>query len=333
MPKKKRKEKPFVRLRHKVWFHIVKPFARLFFFLRYGYRVKGKYRIKKNRPVIVLSNHQANLDPFFVEFSFNTYLYTVASDHMFSSTADRIQNHIFPSIPKRKGSFDIRCALMIKRTIAQGGSILLFPEGNRSYAEFQFPIETPIARFRSYGIPIVLFNLHGGNGVDPRFSHKLRRGKFYGEIKEVFNPEDYEGVSDEDFAQMVRDGLRVYDSDSGEKYKSKVRGEYLERVFFVCPKCGHKETLVSKGANITCTHCGLTVEYTEDLHLRSDDPEFKFTRMLDWYEYQKDWVRNYEVKDDEIIFEDDNVSLEIRNPYNPVEKITKGKITLTKDTL
>ena len=140
------KKDKFVRPRHKFWFHIAKPIARVYLFFKYGYRIKSHFHISKGQPVIVLSNHQADLDPFFVEFAFNTYLYPIASDHMFSTKRDQIQNHIFPSIPKRKGAFDVRSAMMMKKTIDQDGSLLLFPEGNRAYAEFQFPIDTSIAK-------------------------------------------------------------------------------------------------------------------------------------------------------------------------------------------
>ena len=209
----------------------------------------------------------------------------------------------------------------------------MFPEGNRAYAEFQFPIDDSIAKLRHYNVPFVLFNLHGGTGINPRFGSKIRKGKFYGEVKKVITPDEYKDYSDEEFANIIRENLRVYDSDSGEKYKSKTRAEYLEREFFVCPKCGHKESLVSHGAYIKCQECGLEVEYTEDLHLRSDDKDFKFNRMLDWYEYQKQWVRDYQVKDDEVIFSDKEVELTTRNPYHPVEFISKGEMKLTKDSL
>lgn len=323
-----------VKKRHQFWFHVLKPIARLYTIFKFGYKVKNKYKIKKGESVVVLSNHQADLDPLFIELSFNKYLYPVASDHMFSSKTSQRLMHFFSAIPKRKGAFDIKSTMMMKKTIQKGGSLLLFPEGNRSYAEFQFNIDDSIAKMRYYNCPIVLFNLHGGTGINPRFGKKFRKGKIYGEIKLIITPEEYENMSDKELANVIRDNLKVFDSDSGEKYKSNSRAEYIEREFFVCPKCGKKETLVSKGNFVTCSNCGLTVEYTEDLHLKSDDPEFKFNRMLDWYNYQKEWVKNYEIKDEnEVIFSDDNVALSIRNPSKPIINVTKGTIKLTKNYL
>ena len=328
-----KKEKDFVLKRHQFWFKLAKPLARAYMRIKFGYKVKSHYKLSKKQPVIVLSNHQADLDPFFVEFAFNRYIYPVGSDHMFSTKGDTILHHFFPVIPKKKGEVDIRCTLMMKRVTKKGGSLLLFPEGNRSYAEFQFPIDDTIAKLTHYKIPIVLFNLHGGNGVDPRFAHKIRKGKFYGEIKRVIKPEEFDNYTDHELAELIRNELRVFDSDSGEKYKSKIRAEYLERVFFVCPKCGKVECLESKNEFIKCKNCGLEVEYTEDLKLKSSDPDFKFTRMVDWYDFQKEWVKNYQEKEDEVIFSDENVELTIRNPFHPVEFVTKGLIKLTNKAL
>ena len=115
-------------------------------------------------------------------------------------------------------------------------------------------------------------------------------------------------------------------------FKSNERAEYLERMFFVCPKCGKLETLYSKGNYIYCKECGLKVEYTEDLHLKSEDPEFKFDKLVDWYNYQIRFVKSFETKEDEIIFNDQGgADLYISHPGKKRELIAKGPVILTKN--
>ena len=128
-------------------------------------------------------------------------------------------------------------------------------------------------------------------------------------------------------------GIRLFDRDSGELYKSKARAEYLERMFFVCPKCGKVHTLRSEGNYLYCDSCSLKVEYTEDLRLRSDDPEFKYTSLLEWYEFQKKWIVQQKFEPDQVIFEDDDVVLHTANPFKERRFISEGKMKLTTEEL
>lgn len=100
----------------------------------------------------------------------------------------------------------------------------------------------------------------------------------------------------------IKDNLKVFDSESHNLYKSNKRGEYLERVFFVCPVCGKVETLYSKGAYLHCSNCGLKVEYSEDLQLKSDNPDFKFSKMIEYWNYQKRYIKDMLIYEDKVIF-------------------------------
>ena len=224
--------KGFVRF---VFLILIKPFLAL----KYGYKVKDKYKIKKGEPVLVLSNHQTDLDPIFVHWSFNQVLNTVATDTIFKKGFVGWNLKKLGAIPKRKGLVDLSTNLEIVRSIKRGSSVLLFLEGNRTYADFQFYISDKIAKLlKSVKCPIVLYNIHGGTGVSPRFAHKNRKGKIYGEIKMILKPEEYMKMDEEKLSNLVISNLRVIDAESGELYKSDKRAEYLERMFFICPHCG-----------------------------------------------------------------------------------------------
>ena len=290
--------------------------------------------MKKGDSYIILSNHQTGLDGILVPFSFQRHVYGVLTDSFLSKGwVAKMFQHQLGFIGKRKGAVDIKANMDMMRCVREGGSLLIFPEGNRSYGEFQFTMTDGFAKFvRFFKKPIVLFNFHGGTGVDPRFAKSRRKGPFYGEIKRILQPEEYASMSDEELYKVIAENLRVYDSDSGLRYKSDERAEYLERMFFVCPKCGKVETLYSKGNYIYCKECGLKVEYTEDLHLRSDDPEFKFTRLVDWYNYQIRFVKNYKVGDG-IIFKEGSAKLFISHPGKKRELVAEGNVELTAKTI
>ena len=319
--------------RHMFWNHIYRPIVWFITKLKHYKRVNF-LKMKKGESYIVLGNHQASLDGIFLPYSFQRHLYGVLTDSFLSKGwVAKMFKHQLGLIGKHKGAVDLKANMDMMRCIREGGSLLIFPEGNRSYGEFQFTMTDGFAKFiRFFKKPIVLFNFHGGCGVDPRFAKSRRKGPFYGEIKRIIQPEEFANWSDEELHKVIQENLRVYDSDSGELYKSNERAEYLERMFFVCPKCGKVETLYSKGNYLYCKECGLKVEYTEDLHFKSDDPDFKFERLVDWYNYQIDFVKNYQVGDG-IIFKEGTAKLYISYPDKKRELVAEGPVELTAKTI
>lgn len=312
-----------------LWIHLLRPFIKFYYRRILHYKQKEKIIIPDNEPSIVLSNHVTDFDGIFLHCECNKFLYTISTDNVFNNKNYKFLKSL-GMIAKRKGLTDIASTKEMMKVVMGGGSLLLFPEGNRSYAEFQFFISEGLIGFiKKFKLTIILHNIHGGFGVNPRFGNTRRKGPFYGEIKRVLKYDEYKDMSLEELTKIVRDNLKVYDSDSNIEYLSDQKAEYLERMFFVCPKCGKISSLRSEGNYIHCDSCGLSVEYTTKLKLRSDDKDFKFNRLVDWYDYQRKFLRELEIKDNEIIFEDDNVLLMKANPFQEKTEIGTGKLTLT----
>lgn len=319
--------------RHRFWWGFYRPVVWFISKIR-GYKHTNRLKMKKGESYVILSNHQTSMDGVLIGASFSRPFCGLTSDSFFSKGWQaKMFKHQLGIIPMKKGTVDIKANMDMVRCIKEGGSLLIFPEGNRTYAEFQFPFTDGFAKFiRFFKKPIVLFNIHGGNGCYPRFGGKKRKGPYYGEIKRIIKPEEYDKWSDEKLHSVIQEGLKVYDSESGEFFKSKAKAEFLERMLFVCPKCGKIETLSSKGDHLTCSNCGLDIVFNEDLHLTSEDESFTFNKLLDWYNYQIRYVRDFEVTD-KVIFTDKNVKLFISNPGKKRKLISDGKILLTKDKL
>ena len=315
---------------YKILFVLVR-FLNLFV---WRYKRLNTYKIKKDETVVVVSNHQAFLDPMFVLLSFNKLLRPVATDNLLAGTFNSLfYGKFLGVIPKRKGASDLKSTASMLGAIQNGDSLLLFPEGNRAYAEFQFYIADNFARFiKLLKSTLIIFNIHGGFGCDPRWGNKKRRGRFEGGVKIVLKYEEYKDMDVEELTNIIKENLRVYDSESGELYKSNKKAEYLERMFFVCPKCGKMSTLTSEGNYIKCNNCDLEVEYHEDLSISSKDPSFKYHRLVEWYDYQKEYIRNMEINDD-LIFYDEDVKLDIVNPFVKIKHVDRGDMKLYKDRL
>lgn len=327
---KKKKRHPFKLFIYKLGMGLVK-FINLFV---WKFKRLNKYKIKKGETCVVICNHQAFLDPMFVLMSFNKPLHCVATDNLLAGKFNRaFYGKFLGVIPKRKGTSDIKATAKMLQVVEDGESILFFPEGNRAYAEFQFYIADSFAKFlKMFKSTLIIYNIRGGVGTNPRWGHKKRRGRFEGGIKKVIKYSEYQDIPDDQLNDFIKESLRVFDSESGRKYKSHKRAEYLERLLYVCPKCHSISSLYSKGNYLYCHNCDLKVEYTENLHLKSDDQDFHFDILNDWYQFQSDYMRKYIVRKGEI-FHDEYGVLKVANAYSKAEVIDKGEVILTDETL
>ncbi len=326
------KNKKIIKKRHTAYFKLAKPIGK-FYAIKHNFKYE-KFKMKKGKGYLIMSNHQTLLDPMLMAMSFNRPLYIVASDHIFNkSIPSRAMQHCFGPIKKKKATSDISFIVDCVSVAKKGGNVLIYPEGNRQWADFLFNIDRAIVKLvRMLKLPLMLYNLNGGYGVNPRWGNGLRKGEFTGTIKKVYTVEEIKEMSDDELYKTIVDGLRVIDSERGKTYKSKVRAEYLERELFVCPICKKEHTLVSKGEFVTCNSCGLKVEYTEDLKLKSDNKDFKFTLLVDWYRFQLDYIKNYELKGDDVIYKDAPVKL-IEKTTAVRKILANGELTLTKNEL
>ena len=326
--------KKYVKFRHRFFFTVCRPIVRLL--ARKWYFKTKSVKLPKKQNYLILSNHQSYLDPAFIALTVKKPIFFVTSDTLYSKKwYSRLLFWCFAPIKKRRGFADITCIRTMRGIADEGGSVAIFPEGNRQWCDSMFHIDRAVVKLvRLIRLPLILYNFHGGYGVQPRWGKGKRKGKHTGEIKEIISWEDICAMSDDDLYEKIVTNLKVIDSDSGETYKSSERGEYLERQLFICPKCGAAHTLHSRGTDVICENCGLTVTYGEDLLLHCNDPDFHFQKLVDWYEFQLQHVREYHldsVDGDSALLCDDEVAL-----YDKSEDrvfVTKGKLVLTKNTL
>jgi len=267
--------------------------------------VKLKYRAKitkfkqgKGRQFIVVYNHQTPFDQFYVGMCMPCVTYYLATEDIFSKGfLSSIIKFLVAPIPIKKQTSDFKAVMNCKRVVNEGASLVLAPEGNRTYSGKTEYIKPSIAGLvKLFGLPIAVVKIEGGYGVQPRWSDRVRKGDIKVGVSRVIEPEEYSDMSKEDLAKLISEELYVNDCLSGGRYKSNRRAEYLERMAYVCPNCGLAK-FKSKGNEVTCCNCGLSATYTENLRFESVDKSrpFAFETVNDWYEYQSDYVRRLDL--------------------------------------
>lgn len=319
------------RKRHKIIIEIVRPFMK--FYIKHRYNCSFSDPILIDNGAIVISNHVTSMDQFMIGLLFKNHLYYMASEDVFNHfMLGKIINFLVKPIPKKKSNkSDLGAIKNCINITKEGSSICVFVEGNRTFNGELCYIDDSIAKLvKLLKKPLVICNIEGGYGTDPRWSNKLRKGKMHVSIKKIYEHEEIKDKSIDELFDIIKNGISVNNFNYYNDYKSKKKAEYLERILYVCPSCNKLHTLKSKNNIIKCSSCGEEVKYNNDLTLTSNNKNFSFKYINDWYNYQLDYVRNTSFNDNEVIYEE-NIKLYLSRKYKSKKKIGIGKIIMYKD--
>ena len=326
--KEKRKNDKWIKRRHSAVFAFLRPIMRLYFKLRYRHRAE-KSGLKRGAYLIV-SNHQTTMDPFLLSLSFKFPIYFVASDDLFNLKVSSLINYLVAPIPKSKSVADLAAVRNIFRIVKEGGAVGVFPEGNRTVSGGQWEMTDAIAKLaKLVKVPLVIYNINGGYGTDPRWGHNIRKGRMSSGVKRIISAEELSAMSTEEVFAAIKDGLSVDDTGAGVAYKSKRRAEFIERALYMCPVCGEVSSIVSRNKKFKCAHCGTASTYTETLNI--SPPVAGYERIYEWYEWERAAVvqkvlSGETVSDDGILFRE---SVKLRRK----KKLAGDRVAIDKDNL
>ncbi len=292
---KKSKKKNWIKLRHKivrdVLYCSLGPYSRL----KYGIKV-DRFREQEKRPYLILMNHQTPFDQFFVGMAFSGSVYYLATEDIFSNGfVSSLIKYLVAPIPIKKQTADVKAIMTCIRIAKEGGTIAIAPEGNRTYSgrtEYMSEAIAPLAR--KLGMPIALFRIEGGYGVQPRWSDVVRSGKMRAYVSRVISPEEYASLSDDELFAIIRDGLYVNEAVNDGEYRHKRSAEYLERAIYVCPFCGLSE-LESNRDKIKCKKCGREVRYLPTKELEGVGFDLPYRFVAQWYDAQEEFINSLDV--------------------------------------
>lgn len=287
----KTKSKKWIQPRHR-W--IIKLAAAVLFpwmYVKYHVRVE-KCPELRNRQCLVLMNHQTAFDQFFVSKAlFPQPVYFVASEDLFSlGWLSRLLRWAVAPIPIKKQTTDVSAVMNCLRVAREGGTIALAPEGNRTFSGLPChsnPAITPLVK--KLNLPLALFRIEGGYGIQPRWSDVCRRGTMRAYVSRIVEPEEYKALSNEELYALIQQELYVDETQSGQEFHHKKLAEYLERAMYVCPWCGLSQ-FHSQADVVTCKTCGRQIRYLPNQRLQGIDCEFPFPYVSQWYAYQQDFI-------------------------------------------
>lgn len=320
--------------RHKFLWKVISPIAGPIFKPLFACDCKKAPEIKA--PYLVLANHNTDIDPGFLGFSFSKQqMYFVASEHVYrAGLASAILRFVFEPIAKRKGTSDALTVMKAIRTLREGKNVCLFPEGQRSFNGRTGTIAVATGKLvKASKAALVTYKFEGGYFTTPRWGKGIRRGKMSGHVVNIYDPETLAQKTPEEITEIICKDL-YEDAYERQKenpiaYKGKKLAEGMESALCVCQNCQKIDTLSTKKNSVFCESCGFTTDI--DVYGYYSESS-KFKTLAEWDDFQtdyfKDFVEKNKSEENVFLFSDDEVTLKLVKAEHQEEVVGTGKFEM-----
>ena len=274
---------------------------------------KIKLVFKKNverveHPSIVLANHGA-----FIDFAYAGTLlkkdapnFIVARMYFYRKIVGNVLRSV-GCFPKSMFTTDTESAMNCIRVIRRGGVLAMMPEARLStVGKFEDIQPSTFDFIKKMGVHVYVINIRGDYLAKPKWGHGIRRGSLVeAELSPLFTPDELAALTVSEVEKRTLDAL-YYDEIEWLKtrpdvrYKSKRMAEGLENILTRCPECGGRYTLKTKGSELYCEKCSLKTRVDQRYLF---DKDFRFESFPEWYEWQKEKMREEILADEDFRLE------------------------------
>lgn len=153
---------------NKIGLPLAKLFAWLFLFVLGQLRVKGKYRVPRTGGLLIVSNHQSDLDPAVVQVVCPRTVYFMAKSELFEIRVLGRMIRWFRAFPVRRGEPDRTAIRKAVAYLRAGEAVCMFPEGEVSEDGELLPLKAGLALVvRMAEVPVICIGLAGTRKIMP----------------------------------------------------------------------------------------------------------------------------------------------------------------------
>ena len=260
------------------------------------------------KPAIVLCNHGS-----FVDFVYAESLLFKSRPHFVTARLYFYHKQLgwllrkLGCYPKSMFALDTESTKNSLRVLKSGGVLAMMPEARLStVGQFEDIQPSTYSFLKKLGVPVYTIKLQGDYFADPKWGKGLRRGAIVeAELDILFTAQQLDELSLEEIKVAVEsrlnyDEFRWLATKPHIRYRNKNLAEGLENILTLCPVCGEKHTISTKGRDILCKNCGKLTSLDDRYGFTGG---FRFENFAQWYHWQKDVLRQQ-------ILEDENFALE-----------------------
>ena len=265
--------------------------------------------IKKHKPVITYINTKDIKGPFlllcnhnaFFDFSVAEYVlkkneanYVVAIDG-FLNREWLLRN--VGCICKRKFTNDLVLVKNLKKAIAMGNVVALYPEARYSLCGTTAVLPKSLGKLVKFlNVPVVTLICHGHHVNSPFWDTSHDRGVVGTEAtyKLLCTQDEVKNLSVEEINERIVNEFQYDDfkwqKEKGIAINDPKRAQGLHRVLYKCPVCGEEHSMTSYDDVLECEACGKKWKMNEFGELKATDGKDIFTHIPDWYEWERKCV-------------------------------------------
>ena len=157
------------------------------------WKVEGREYVPPKGPLIVVSNHQSNIDPPMLSASIPRPVNFMAKRGLFHNPVASYLLKAYGAFPLNQNGGDLAAIQRSIQLLSRGAALTIFPEGTRSPGAMRKAIPgIALVALRS-GAPILPVGITGTESIGPIWHVAFPRGNFRVRIGEPFSIHPIEG--------------------------------------------------------------------------------------------------------------------------------------------
>lgn len=229
-------------------------------------------------------------------------------------------------ICKRKFTRDVTLVKQLKEVTSRGDIAAIYPEARYSLCGTTAVLPQSLGKLAKFlKVPVVTLICHGHHINSPFWNLHDRKVKgTQATMKCLFSADELEKADSDEVIRRIRQEFEYDDyrwqEENNILIKYKGRAEGLHKILYQCPHCKTEYEMTSSGSTLKCKSCGKKWTLEETGKLCATEGETEFSRIPDWYEWERSNVRK-EVKNGTYHFEcDTHVDILPKDRYIPIGK-------------
>lgn len=289
---------------------------------------------KIDGPVVFVANHGSFFDMYYAcQFIYPKRGAIVANRYYLRGKfASKITKQI-GVIPKKLFVADIETIKLTIKSVKDGNSIILFPEGRLSVDGTSYDIVPGTGSLiKKLAIPLVIVNIKGAYLTNPKWRKKRIRGNVSVRSKAILMPDDLKTMTADEIDNYINENIKVnnfeYAREKNYTYRSRNKAKGLENILHLCPNCKKEFTIETHQNVVECAHCDMQLTIKDNYSF--EENALRITDIHHFYQLNKEYQKE-QLNDDFYLETEVKVKkLDLVSKKN--DKSGNGKCILTKES-
>jgi len=257
----------------------------------YRIKIEGLENIPRDRPFLIISNHECYLDPFLFAIFLPYEIKFVTTADVFTTPLMRFLLKGTGSFPMRRHKQDLKSIRTMIRMINKGQVVCIFPEGGRSTNGAPLPIlKETLKLIQHCKVPILPVHLDGAYEIWPRWAPNRRRGKITTSFKPMIPVEAQKDLG------ILESHIKTEIFVENKTFRSVHSGAItkgMEHLLWACYKCYTRNSIeVTSGHTIRCKNCNTEWQVSNDYAFTASSDSQSLT-SIQWIQHIEADIMDY----------------------------------------